>query len=259
MVDRGISRIFTPEPARLSTQHVQRGDQVETGTLLVELDSPDLLHEIALAEQKIKQLETEHRRRAGSKEQLRSDLITQHQLEELREELQGLVLRKQRLRVVAPVNGRVSHIKSMSEGQWLNQHRPLLIIQSNEGAQFHGFVAEESVHRFDVGAPGVWVTDSGTSRSIEVEVSQIERTALPTLPYSELASDFGGPIAVRRSRQDELRTEQGVYRITLSPLSPLPSPTQRQSGIIQIEGERQSIVRQLMTHVAAVLMRESGF
>ncbi|MDH5499415.1 MAG: hypothetical protein OEY12_18485, partial [Nitrospira sp.] len=58
--------------------------------------------------------------------------------------------------------------------------------------------------------------------------------------------------------QGTLRPEASIYRVTLVVDDVGEAWTQAVRGLVHVEGESRSVVRQLWEHVGAVLVRESG-
>jgi putative peptide zinc metalloprotease protein len=257
--DGGLSKLFVAESAQVKSIHVAQGDEVEQGTLLLQLSSPDLEHQLQLTQRRIEQLELQHQRRAGAVDLRQEDSIILQQLTELKARLEGLQQRSSRLTLRATVSGTITVMDSLHVDQWVNQSTPVVTIRSEQGAQFVAFIPEADVTRITTGAIGVWVGDDGARTSSPVEITQVDATALPYLPYPELASDYGGPIAARAVDDGVLRPEQAIYRVSLHPVNPVDTPKQRRTGVIQLEGKVRSLAETLFLHIGAVLVRESGF
>jgi len=66
------------------------------------------------------------------------------------------------------------------------------------------------------------------------------------------------PVPVRQDEQDKLKPEAFIYRVTLDVDDAEAVRTQAVRGLVYVEGESRSVVRQLWEHVAAVFIRESG-
>ena len=79
------------------------------------------------------------------------------------------------------------------------------------------------------------------------------------LDQPALASDQGGPIAVRRDAQQRPAPEQGQYGVRLVPRDELQAPRQPQLGVVVLQGKGESILGAIWRRVAALGVRESGF
>ena len=87
----------------------------------------------------------------------------------------------------------------------------------------------------------------------------MDTTGAAYLDQAALASDHGGPIAVRRDEQQRAQPLQAQYGVQLAPQQALTAPTQPQLGIVILDGRRESILAAIWRRVAALGVRESGF
>ena len=76
------------------------------------------------------------------------------------------------------------------------------------------------------------------------------------MPY--LASIFSGEVPVRQNEQGKLIPEHSVYRVELDLEDDGSAWNQVVRGVVQVEGERRSLMGQLWERLAAILIRESG-
>ena len=72
-----------------------------------------------------------------------------------------------------------------------------------------------------------------------------------------LASRFGGPVPTS-NHGNALAPTDALFQVVIQLESPPPSLHETR-GHVKIEGQRRSLLADGATHVAAVLMRESGF
>ncbi len=63
----------------------------------------------------------------------------------------------------------------------------------------------------------------------------------------------------RRVAEGQLRPEQAVYRVELAPSGPAAAPSQREPGVLRVEAPPRSLLLEGLRHLAAVMVKESGF
>src|SRR5690606_41491007 len=119
-------------------------------------------------------------------------------LAQLQRRLEGLESRLDRLKLRAPFSGRVDLKAPLHEGQWLGENDALISVHSAESIVIDGLVSEQDLEAIETGQTGVFIADSGMHRALPLWISNINVSAVPFLRYQELASDNGGPIAVRQ-------------------------------------------------------------
>lgn len=251
--------VYAPEQGQLVDILVAPGDRVTALQPLVRLQQPELDHvlaqtrrERALVEQKIERL-------AGSLRTRQDHLVLAQQHNALISREQQLTLRQERLTVRAPIAGRVSQTEKLQSRQWVSEHAPLLTIRSEHGSRVQALVPAEDLHRLEAGASATWISNLPGSPRLALKLTRIDQTAIPYLPWPELASEFGGPVAVRRAEQDQLRPENAWYQLTLQADLDQAAPSQQQAGLVLIQGKPQSLLTRYWRHAASIWVRESGF
>ncbi len=254
-----FQEVFPPEPARVLAIAVRPGDRIEAGQVLFRLESPSLAQELAQAERQLAMVQAQDARKAGSETDLRDSPILAQKAQQLHARLQALRERQAQLEVRAPVAGRASRIQDLQAGQWVSRDEPLVSVRSDEGVRVVGLATESEVHRIRQGAQARWISDTGLRPALSLLVTRIDDTAVSVLPFPELASDHGGPIATRKVADGLWRPQQALYRVELAPLDAASAPAQREPGVLRVEAPPRSLLVEGLRHVAAVLIKESGF
>ena len=151
-------------------------------------------------------------------------------------------------------------LESLSEHQWVGRDEPILTLVNSEQMVVEGLVNERYLTSVEAGQSGVFIAASGEESGIPVRLEQIDISAVPALPYAELGSDAGGPIAVRR-QDDLLVPEAAHYRVEMALAEPAPTALQlkREVGVVVVEGKRRSALLHQLQRLAALFIRESGF
>lgn len=149
--------------------------------------------------------------------------------------------------------------QDLQVGQWVARDLPLVSVRADDGVRVVGLATESEVHRIRQGAQARWISDTGMRAVLTLQVTRIDDAAVSVLPFPELASDHGGPIATRKLGDGLWRPQQALYRIELAPVSATPAPAQREPGVLRVEAPPRSLLMEGLRHVAAVLIKESGF
>lgn len=254
-----FQQVFPPEAGQVREILVRPGERVQPGQVLLRLDNPALAQEITQVEQQLDLVQTQEARRAGSERDLRDSPVLAQKAAQLRTRLQSLRERQDQLAVKAPVGGRLSQVQSLRVGQWVARDTPLASVRADDGVRVIALATEADLPRLQAGAPGQWISDFGLRAPLALQVVRIDEAAVSVLPYPELASDHGGPIAARALGPGQLRPEQAMYRVELAPVAPTAAPSQREPGQLHVEAPPRSLLADGLRHLAAVLIKESGF
>ena len=251
--------LYAPLPARLKQLHVQDGQQVEQGTLLLELESPDLDSRQRIGRSEIQTLQLQLRRQAGRSETIADLGVLEQQLAEAVAQYRGLAAQRQRLMIRAPATGTVRDLlPALQKGRWLSPQSVLARL-IEPGQRLRGYLPEEQLWRVESGAEGRFIADDPGRSALRVRLAEVDATGTPYIQLQALTSDNQGPIAVRRNAQQEAQPVQAQYGVQLQPLDALPAPSQPVRGLVILEGKGESVLGFVWRRVAALGVRESGF
>lgn len=255
-----VSALHAPLAARLKQLHANNGQAVRSGDLLLELESPDLESRLAIVRSEIEILQLQLKRQAGRSETAADSAILEQNLATAVAEYRGLAAQRQRLQLRAPHDGVVRDLPTdLVSGLWLSPQQPLLRVVAQQ-VRLRGYLAEESLWRVEPGSSGHFIASADPLRpALAVTLDEVDTTGAAYLDQAALASDHGGPIAVRRDEQQRAQPLQAQYGVQLAPQQALTAPTQPQLGIVILDGRRESILGTIWRRVAALGVRESGF
>lgn len=255
-----VSTLHAPLPARLKQLHVGNGQAVRTGDLLLELESPDLDSRQQIVRSEIDILQLQLRRQAGRSETVADSAILEQNLAEAVAEYRGLAAQRERLQLRAAHDGVVRDLPAdLAVGRWLSPQQPLVRVVE-EHARLRGYLAEESLWRVEIGARGVFIASADPwLPGVPVRLTEVDVTGTAYLDQPALASDQGGPIAVRRDGQQRPEPQQAQYGVRLVPRDEVAAPRQSQLGVVVLQGTGESILGAVWRRVAALGVRESGF
>lgn len=250
--------VHSPEAGRVVSVHASHRDQVEPGRVLVRIEQPEIEHGIAQTRREMSLVEEKIQRQVGSLRDRQDALVLTQQRDELRARLAALVDRQTRLQIAAPIGGMISQIEPLQRGQWVAQHAPLATVRSEHGLRLMALVSAADLHRLESGAQATWMSDLGSDKPRAVRLARIDYTAIQTLPWPELSSEYGGPVPSRKVQQ-VLRPEGAWYQVELEAVDDIPAPRLQQTGRVRIDARAESLISRYWRHAAAVWIRESGF
>lgn len=253
------SALHVPVAARLKAVHVRDGQSVAAGDVLLELDSPDLDSRQAIVRREIEILQLQLKRQAGRSETVADSAILEQNLAIAVAQYRGLTAQRQRLQLRAPHNGQVRDLPAdLTAGRWLSTQQPLLRVVEQQ-VRLRGYLAEESLWRVEPGSNGHFIASADPLRpALAVTLNEVDTTGAAYLDQAALASDHGGPIAVRRDEQQRAQPLQAQYGVRLTPQE-TAALAQPQLGVAILDGRRESIIAAVWRRIAALGVRESGF
>ncbi len=253
------SALHAPVAARLKAVHVQDGQSVAAGDLLLELDSPDLDSRQAIVRREIDILQLQLRRQSARSETAADAGILEQRLAEAVAEYRGLAAQRERLQLRAPQAGTVRDLqRDLTPDRWLHPAEALARIVE-PGLRLRGYLAEESLWRIEAGNEGRFITDDPARPAMRVRLDEVDATGVAYLELEALSSDHGGPIAVRRDAQRRAEPVQAQYGVRLTLLDGDIHPDHPLRGMVVLDGERQSLLGAAWRRIAALGVRESGF
>jgi putative peptide zinc metalloprotease protein len=254
-------RIFPPRPARVETVHVEAGQVVEKGALLVQLSAPDIDSEILRTEIELNGTRLRLARTMSDLRDKEQRLVLLHQFDALRTKLEGLAKEKEELAVRAPVGGTILELdKKLHPDRWLSKDALIAVIGAQTSFAARGYLAEEDVARIKVGAEGVFVPDDILRPTYPVKVANISQSGSSAIEIPALASEYGGRIGVQPDPSGRLVPVQSQFLLELAALGPAEGKREQEvRGLVKLDGEPRSFAGRVWRQVARVLIRESGF
>jgi len=251
--------LYSTQPAQVKRVLIHEGDTVEAGQTLLELTSPDLDFRIASAERHWAELTQQLASQSLDPALARHNPMDLEALQSTLAELEGLRALYGQLTLHATFNGRVRDLSdALQPGEWLAKDEPLGAIV-NTTNMVVAYAEEADLSRLQPGAEGRFYPEGGDVPTFPVRVQSIDRTGARQLTLAELASRYGGAVAVREDDQHRLIPEQGVYRLLLQTdkASPVLPITVR--GRLSLSTPPESLAGRLARSLIAILIRESGW
>ncbi|SDT90404.1 HlyD family efflux transporter periplasmic adaptor subunit [Halopseudomonas salegens] len=252
-------RVFAPEAAQVSGLQVSLGQRVVADQALLELTSPTLEERWQLASQEQALLAVKLQRQAASLEEKAAQTANRQRYQQLEERLRALAEQREGLTLLAPFAGQISWLESLQPGQWVMADQPLFSVTQQGSAQLEAFVPERYLELLEPGQQAFFIADHGQLPRLPAELTSIDLGALHVLPYAELSSLSGGPIAVRAGAQG-LQPQDAYYRVRFELLDPaVDLSSLRLTGELLIKGKSRSWLGLQLRRVLSVLVREGGF
>ncbi len=255
-----VQPLFAPESAQVEQVLVRAGLRVVEGQPLLRLTAPELSQQLAQTREQLQLVQLKLSRQSASREAQADQAVNRERLRQLGERLSGLEQREQKLVIRAPFGGVVSTMETLASGQWVGRDQPLMTLVDSEQVMLDGLVHERDLNLLQAGQGGVFIAAGGEHPAVPVRLERIDISAIAALPYPELGSEAGGPVAVRR-QDDRLIPEAAHYRIQLRSEGAVQSSLQpmRQAGMLVLEGKPRSALLHQLQRMAALFIRESGF
>ena len=249
--------LATGERGRL-VRLVPQGQTVAEGTVVAELDSPQVTYGRRAALLRIAGLREEIAGAAFDPDRSGGLEVSWRELEDAVAKLRAFEAQEAALLVRAPFAGEVLDIPpDLRPGTWLPRRERLGLLVERSRGLAEAYVEETDIARVHVGAPATFVPDGGGA-AMAMTVAEIGPTAIRALDSPDLASLHGGGVAVRKDASGALVPQIAVYRVVLRPVQADAGVTVRQRGAVAIEGDRVSLLGRIARRAAALFVRESG-
>jgi len=256
---REWATIFSPVSARIISVNVQEGDRVEKGDKLVILESPKNEQHIRILEQRIAALDVRLQREAAYQEDRNDHQVLREKLQGERKNIEGLLKIRDQLILRAPFSGLVTDMtSSLHEGRWVNSELPLVHLINPQKMVVQAYATAEQQVRLDSGNEGWFYADDPARLARRSRVRDLRQVDESHFALSYLASLYSGPVPVRQDGQGNLQPEASIYLVILDVDNVEEEWNQAVRGMVHVQAESRSIVRQLWEHVIAVFIRESG-
>lgn len=258
-----LQRIFPPEPARITAVHVAPATAVAAGVPLFSLVSPELEAQVMEGSAKVQAAELELQRVMASKDTSHERLVAEESVARARAELDGLLVRREKLVVVAPFAGRVADMPPhVREGLWVGEKQRLAsLLGAGNTYVVDAWVTEDHYRFVRVGAEGRFYPDEPGLRPWQAVVTQVDPADTRVLTEPYVAEVYGGGVPGRSDPEQGFVPEQAIYRVravvTIGQGDEPPGRALR--GHLRLEGDDRSFAARFTTFLVGTLIRESGF
>ncbi|WP_087691661.1 site-2 protease family protein [Pandoraea sp. PE-S2R-1] len=253
-VERSL-RVFVPFPARI--QMIRAAGNVREGEVLMAMEEPDINAKMNSSEAGIRGYEARLSGLIADANGLNQETSVRERLSVQYEEAAAAHSEIARLRLTAPFAGRWMDVNpDWRPDQWINPKTAVGVLVDPHSWQVDAYVGPDSIRYLKVGDEARFYP-TGHVSPIAGRVVAVDTTRARQLDHPMLASRYKGPLAVSTER-DALIPNPPVFHLLIKLDAPPPSLWETR-GQLQIEGMRRSLLFEGVTHLAAALIRESGF
>ncbi len=254
--------LYCIEAAQVKEVNVKEGDAVSTNQVLARLESPDLDYKILAAKLKLKELTERLSSRSLQADLVRTNPKEFEEYQSLKAELLGHQETQNKLTVKATFAGKIKDLADeLRPGEWIAKDEPLGMVKAAKTTVI-GFVEEADLPKLAIGGSGKFYPEGGDLSPIRAAISYIDKVGTRELRLEELASRYGGEIAVRpdphHEQQERLIPEQGIYRIVMQTEEEVKHGSTLR-GRLTLSTKAESIAGRLARLSLVALVKESGW
>ena len=257
----GVAQLYPPVPAQVTAVHVERGQVVAAGAVLVSLSAPSITQELELTDRKTEIVRLRQSRRASDAQDREAAVVLDQQFTTLMERRAGLMQQLADLVIRAPFAGKVVEIGSnIHAGRWINLKEPVAVVRGMTTPHVRGYIDAADVWRLGEGAKARFVPDDRSLPSTDSEVRSIAQAASSVLDQLELIGSYGGRVADRLDARRQPVPVTAQYAVRAESIGELPPAAMDRTvpGLLIAEGRPESFIAGTWRQVLKVLVRESG-
>ncbi len=255
-----LNQYYVKNQAKIKQVNFEDGDSVKKGDLLMTLYSLKDEYDLNLIEKEIELIKLEQRKVAAKRDVLENRLVLEEKLLQKKREKESIENRLDLLKVKAKFDGIIYANQILHEDKWLNDKSAVFTIFDSKDAKIKAYIQQNSLSNIKKSSDAILFFRSGDLEPIKATVTNISKVSLPILKYEELASIYGGDIAVIENENKELITQKAYYEVEAKLAKNLEEVNrQRRVGTLVVQAKPQSIVEQLYINVLSVLVKESSF
>jgi putative peptide zinc metalloprotease protein len=250
--------MITAAPGQL-VQATANNTSVAAGQTLFILNSPDTAYQRDDALARVEGLKTQLVGQAFDPGATRDLPVTWSELEGAMAQLRSAEATQALLITRAPFSGVLMDVpRGLAPGEWLPRHDSLGILVDPRSQIVEAELNEADLARVHPGQAARFWSEDGTIQ-VPLVVRSISPGAVGVLETPELASIFGGGVAVRREADGRLVPETAVYRVVFDvDVGAVAAATELRRGTVHITADRISPMSSIWRRAVAVVMREAG-
>lgn len=250
--------LYVPYDSTVTTIEIARGDTVAAEQPLVALQSQQLDNDIAISRAEIDILQKQIF--ILGKSDADRPFLPEHYAQLAAEEakLAGLLELQRQLKINAQLDGSIYRWDELIiPGQFVSKDQILGEVAQLNTLEVVCYIPETDINSVEVGDRATFALHS-PRRTFNGTVVQVQPARSKLLRYPQLASEYGGELAVIQETANKLKLVDSYYevRIRFDEKRPIQFG---QTGKIEIRGPWRSKLMTLFRYVTSVLWRESGF
>ena len=252
--------LYSPYAARLSRLDLREGQDVRSGQLLAELETPRQAVERERAAAMVEAFNSAARGALGvDGEGPARQVMAEQQRQRYAAESRSRDAEMQRLKLAAQQDGQVRDVDPLlAAGGWLNASTPLGWVVQGGRWQVEALVSETDRARLALQADATVVV-KGRTQVLKGRITAIDSVRVQRLPHMLLASTHGGSVAVQPSTHaGELRPQDGLYRVLIEGDGDAQAPAIRRVQV-HLHASSESLGLRWLQSGLSVLIQQSGF
>ena len=239
--------------------NVARGAHVDAGTLILELQSPELDNEHRQVRAKLQLVRFRLARRGADETDKAQNLELEREFALLTAREKGLAREQAELSVRAHHGGIIVEVNpELHAGRWIGQREPIALVASASGLVARGYLSEQGIGRVKPGAKGRFIPDDPSGRALDIRLERIAISSSPVIDVPDLASQYGGVVPTQPDQRQRPVPAGAHYLVAMAVPNEVSGALHTARGVVWLTAERESIATGVWRHVLKVLVRESG-
>ena len=251
--------IFPLSSAQIDRIHVQSGDMISEGDLLMSLSSEALIFERSQSGQRLTLLTAQLDRQASNltERQSGATLVQEYAAEEMK--LLALETDIKRLNIYAPHDGIVTELSEvLHAGRYIRASDRLMRIVSARAQTLTALPNDIEAARLSDNATFIFISDDAAAQPIKGRLTTLAPTSEAVITDTLLTSIAGGKIAVNSDEKEQLLAHTPVFKVKGKALGSTHL-SRAQRGVVKIKATPQSPAKALWRSIVRVLIRETDF
>jgi putative peptide zinc metalloprotease protein len=248
--------LYVTEPGRLVTLSAN-GAKVAAGEPLFVLESPNVAYHKAVAAAALSGIDARMKGQSFDPEQAAMVAVGQQELQGALAAVNQVASQETLLTVRAPFDGVITDVPvTLREGEWMPRREALGMLIDPSTQRVEAFLNESDLPRVHAGARAMFYPENGDA-PVALKVESVSAASVRALDVPELASVYGGGVAVRKDNDSRLVPETAVYRALLVPQNAGAWSARRLRGSVSIEADRSTLFAQIYRRAVALVISES--
>jgi len=206
--------LYAVSAARVLSDPVPVGTQVEAGQVLVQLESPELRFRLDEEQTHERLLQWEVEQQPFNDDLQKEGPALREQWMESAAAVKSWQEQIDQLLVRAPFAGRVAEVdEGLVKGAWVAHKEKLFQIVGPRGAKAEAFIGERDMAALKDGSSATFVAEDTGAPVYSCRIDSVDRVNVAALESLYLASTFGGTIPVQKDKQSALVPTEAWYRV----------------------------------------------
>lgn len=252
--------VFAPMAAQVKAIEVRRGQIVEPGQVLVQLDVPDLLVRAQKASISLASARVESLTSAASGKRQENRLVLLEQIAEALAEQKSVEEDAERLTVRATIRGVVRDLpNTLVVGRTIGTRELMMRITATTPPTIEAYISEASIDAVKPGQDVKFIPSRADAPEVRGVVVSIDGTGSKQISRNLLVAPHGGDIAAVLDRRGGATAQDPLYRVLIEPVGAVDQATSIERGTVRIETSLVIVAQNFVSRALSIFVRESGF